>query len=408
MSNTKSNTDKLAILDVSWHHHKCFREIQETILHAARELGYDCLFTSDTSLDDRIYIVFSISICRIPLKNLPRRIILYNLEQIYANSPFFEKGWNYQDYLFQYPLWDYSLANISQLKQWGIDRIEYLPIGYMPQLTRISHAANKDIDVLFYGSINERRQKIIDGLLAKGVRVESLFGVYGEERDSYIARSKIVLNIHFYDAKIFEIVRISYLLANRVFVISEKGNNSEEEDYFSKGLVFCDYESLVDACIEYLDKDEEREKIAERGFQLMSQRPATEYLQKALTSTLETGIDETKFVVDFCRKIAAKTLFENGEYEEAIQLYEQSIEVDYTCWDSYIYLGLSYLYNGDELAAYLTWSNGIAALEKTGITEEKLESQFRQILSSEMAKHCGGYNEHFALKLERALQEGLL
>ncbi len=397
---------KLAILDVAWHHHKCFREIQETIYYAARELGYDCIFTSDTTLDDRIYIVFSVNICRIPLENLPRRIILYNLEQIYPDSPFFKEGWNYQDYLFQYSLWDYSLANIRQLKQWGIDRIEYLPVGYMPQLTRIPHAAKKDIDVLFYGSMNSRRQTILDSLSAKGAKVEYLFGVYGEERDSYIARAKIVLNMHFYDAKLFEIVRVSYLLANRVFVISETGDNSEEENYFAGGLVSCDYDSLVDTCMEYLDRQEERDKIAEKGFQLISQRPATLYLQNALNSTLETGINDTAFVVDFCRKKAAKTCFENGQYHEAIQLYEQSLNIDYYCWDSYIYLGLSYLYQGDDLTAYLTWGKGMATIvEKTGIKIEDLESHFKKLLLSEMAKHKTKGNHHLLLKLEQALQE---
>ena len=45
----------------------------------------------------------------------------------------------------------------------------------------------------------------------------------------WIARSKIVLNLHQYDAQVFEIVRVSYLLANRRAVVSERGANPTED-----------------------------------------------------------------------------------------------------------------------------------------------------------------------------------
>ena len=42
---------------------------------------------------------------------------------------------------------------------------------------------NKDIDVLFYGSINPRRKYIIDKLIENKIKVKTLFGVYEKERD---------------------------------------------------------------------------------------------------------------------------------------------------------------------------------------------------------------------------------
>jgi hypothetical protein len=110
--------------------------------------------------------------------------------------------------------------------------------------------------VLFYGSINERRWHIIQSLKAHGVRTETVFGVYGNERDKLIARSKILLNVHFYEAKVFEVVRVSYLLANQRFVISERGANLLEEDTFSGGVVFADYNDLVKTCLDFLSRSD--------------------------------------------------------------------------------------------------------------------------------------------------------
>ena len=57
------------------------------------------------------------------------------------------------------------------------------------------------------------------------VRAES--GVRGAERDALIARARLVLNLHFYPTAIFELVRVSYLLANGKAVVAECGPETE-------------------------------------------------------------------------------------------------------------------------------------------------------------------------------------
>ena len=46
------------------------------------------------------------------------------------------------------------------------------------------------------------------------------YGVYGAERDRLIARSRLVLNVHYFPTHIFEMIRVSYLLANRTAVVA--------------------------------------------------------------------------------------------------------------------------------------------------------------------------------------------
>ncbi|MBC8433700.1 MAG: hypothetical protein H8D96_17460 [Desulfobacterales bacterium] len=91
-----------------------------------------------------------------------------------------------------------------------------------------------------------------------------------------------MLNIHFYEAKVFEIGRVYYLLANRQFVISEPGNDQELERPVRDGLVFAPYNSLVEECVKYSSEDNLRTEIAEKGFARMQSLGQVQFLKKAL------------------------------------------------------------------------------------------------------------------------------
>jgi hypothetical protein len=263
----------------NYQHSQAFLEIGETIHYALLEIGYDSVLTTHTALRDRQHIILGSNLLPFYPKKLSSHSILYNLEQIAPGSPWLQSA--FLDILRQYPVWDYSLSNIEQFARLGITSVQYVPIGYMPQLTRIC-PDQEDIDVLFYGSLNERRWHILQSLKAHGVKVEAVFGLYGKERDRLIARSKIVLNIHFYEAKVFEVVRISYLLANQRFVISERGGNPVEEAGFSSGVIFANYDNLVKICLDFLSRPEDRKYIAQEGFKLMSQRSEIDYLKNVI------------------------------------------------------------------------------------------------------------------------------
>jgi hypothetical protein len=262
-----------------YQHSEAFREVGETLHYALLELGYDSILTDQTNIPNRQHIILGSNLLPFYPTQISSNSILYNLEQITPGSPWLQPA--FLDILQQYPVWDYSQSNIEQLARLGITSVQHVPIGYMPQLTRI-RPDEEDIDVLFYGSLNERRWRIIQSLRAHGVKAEAVFGLYGKERDRIIARSKIVLNIHFYEAKVFEVVRVSYLLANRRFVISERGCNPVEEAAFSAGIVFADYDELVKTCLDCLSRPEDRRCIAETGFQLMNHRVTTDYLKQII------------------------------------------------------------------------------------------------------------------------------
>jgi hypothetical protein len=242
-------------------------------------LGHDAIVTTRADLPDRQTIVLGPNLLARFSMPLAPGAILYNLEQA-GPGPWFEPA--VMALFRRMPVWDYGERNAANLAAMGVPQPRVVPIGWVPELERIVPAASPDIDVLFYGSWNERRAHVFDELRRAGARVEAVYGVYGAERDALIARSRVVLNVHFFEAKVFEIVRISYLLANGCAVVSERGAAPEDEAPFEEAVAFADYDGLARACLDLLERPAERARLSEAGRRIMRSRPETGFLKEAL------------------------------------------------------------------------------------------------------------------------------
>jgi SAM-dependent methyltransferase len=261
-------------------HTEAFREVAETLQFGLRSIGHSARIQENAFDPNATNILLGAHLLS-PQHALlvPYGSILYNLEQLggpVLSAQFYELARQHQ-------VWDYSLQNIEKWQALSCaHQPVHVPLGYVPELSRIEAAPNQDIDVLFYGSLNERRNLIVKTLKEAGAKVHVLFGVYGAERDKLIARSKIVLNVHFYDAKIFEIVRVSYLLANSKAVVAECSPGTEIEPELATSVLGVPYDSLVDKCMSLLEDERERRQLETRGFQRFSQRKESDILSKAL------------------------------------------------------------------------------------------------------------------------------
>ena len=234
-------------------HIEAFSELAILLTLSLRELGFDCDLTLNELDPNALNIILGFHL--LTANDIPPtiRYIVYQLEQLSENEGWFARTSTTMLPLLQnaYAVWDFSVENVAFLKQKGVDA-KYFPIGYHRGLERIN-SAPKDIDVLFYGSRNERRNKILEELLNRGLVVKALFGVYGEERDAWIARSKVVINIHFYEATLFESVRLSYLINNGVAVITEKSSHYPWEGV---PLKVVEYDTLVDETVKLVKSGE--------------------------------------------------------------------------------------------------------------------------------------------------------
>ncbi|HMD54486.1 MAG TPA: hypothetical protein VKJ65_08060, partial [Phycisphaerae bacterium] len=201
--------------------------------------------------------------------------VIYQLEQLTDRAGWFNESL-LQTLRQAKMIWDYSADNIAFLKGKGLTNLRHLPIGFHEALCAIPRVA-LDVDVLFYGSMNERRLKILNELRPH-CRLAQIFDLYGSQRDALIARSKIVLNLHYYQSMIMEQVRVSYLLNNACCVVSEDSPNNPFPDM----IAAVPYEQITQTCLSYLRDAAAREDLAQRGMKLFRQRPMVEYLRRVL------------------------------------------------------------------------------------------------------------------------------
>jgi GT2 family glycosyltransferase/Rps23 Pro-64 3,4-dihydroxylase Tpa1-like proline 4-hydroxylase len=268
----------------------CFVEIADALQEAFHFLGYECSITYDVQEVRGTAIVLAARLLHRIKDTLPNSIIIYNLEQLHDQMQLNSSIDAYMKNLRQYRVWDYSQRNRDYLEKMGCTVEAILPLGYSPCLTRIKNITNQDVDVLFYGTPHPRRTKIINELKSKGLNVVALHKVYGAERDAWIARSKVVINIHMQAANILEVARISYLLANRKCVVSEIGDDHSIEAPYQSAVAFCEYDALVDKCIELVNDEKLREAYEQAAFQAITAMPQHQFLENILKSQLKSTI----------------------------------------------------------------------------------------------------------------------
>lgn len=267
-------------------HHRAFDEVADTAAWAIRTLGHTVDIVWNTLPDTGLNIVFGAHLLpAAQARALSPDTVVCNFEPIDLQTTFAD--WSRIDALRQATVWDYSARNVEYIRALTDNgRVTHVPIGYAPLLTRIPSAPVQDIDVLFYGSMNARRMALLDRLEARGLAVARVFGVYGTERDALIGRAKVVLNVHFYEARVFELVRVSYLLANSKAVVAECDARTELADDLRPGLCLAPYDELEEAVVRLVHDDAERQRLAQRGFDGIRARRADALVAAPLADAL--------------------------------------------------------------------------------------------------------------------------
>ena len=261
-------------------HSYAFLELGELLYFSLQELGHDVSFGFNNMEPSASNVLIGCHLLDPSfIAQIPASTIILNTEQVYG-----ETDWNKPIFAWakHFQIWDYSPKNITKFNQLGIDRTKLLKIGFQRELARLDSSTPKEIDVLFYGSVNERRKVILDRLEAKGLKVKVLFGVYGKDRDEWIERSKVVLNHHYYESQIFEIVRVFYLLTNSVAVVGEVNEATSIDAMYQDGILAAQYEDLVDSCVELVRNPQLRDQIQLKALQAISQYPQAPFTEEVL------------------------------------------------------------------------------------------------------------------------------
>ena len=253
---------------------ECLTKVIKEVYNISIELIYDFkLLQNNTD---------TIIICNITSINDELLDILekYNSKKILINTEYYE-NFNvskYFDFLNNKPnfyLLEYNILNINYIKNTN-KNIDYhfIPLCYDSFLedyynSRIvkKNYNEKDIDILFFGSINKRREKILNSLKRKYKL--AIYKKYSNNSNTelcnLIERSKIVLNIMYYDNNIiFDYYRNSFILSTRTLLITEK---SSSKDYIiedglielENNVINVEYDKIIETVDYYLKNSSEEE-----------------------------------------------------------------------------------------------------------------------------------------------------
>src|SRR6056300_409058 len=183
-----------------FNNHKVFDDLTKGMFHCLLKENIHCQVVDRVNPNDRcLYIMFNLNAFN-EYDKLPDNFIAVQMEQTGVD----DSRWMRQEYYDvlnkAIEVWDYSKVNIKNFSKKVNVSINYVPILYMQCIeNKIKLSQKKDIDVLFMGSINNRRKKIMTELKNNGINVHiAPYNLWNEKRDNMLSRSKIVLNIHFY------------------------------------------------------------------------------------------------------------------------------------------------------------------------------------------------------------------
>jgi len=236
---------------------KWFYQVADALCWALRENRVECQIV-DKFEEKSMHIILGIQL----VDELPEKYIVYNFEQLSVSKELSEGFYNKLENSVE--IWDYSLNNVEFLKKKCLEA-RFLPFGWAPCLEVGSQEPT--LDILFLGGLSERRLRSLSSL----INYPKTFigsGCFYQDWDKLVARTKIGLNIHYYEPpSILEVCRLVPLMANRCLVISERSDDRWYDEQFEGKAVLIGKDEVVETSLQWLEKEEELKQKVEKAYQ---------------------------------------------------------------------------------------------------------------------------------------------
>ena len=209
-----------------------------------RRLGAEVSIGKNRLREDSINIIFGAHLGFSSALKQRYNCVFLNLEQLGEGGASVTK--DYLDLLRTSAVIDYDERNLAAYgcKAGDVPVVSFQWAPYLATTPALP-LQDRPIDLLFFGSINERRKAIFSRIEACGWSV-SLFDqpLYGEERDQFIRQAKAVFNCHFYESSRFEQARAFHTLSLGTPVISERTDRTTPSPAFEDSVTWVNDESL--------------------------------------------------------------------------------------------------------------------------------------------------------------------
>lgn len=262
-------------------------EIVEGFRLGLCELGYDVTWHYAQIDADRVNIIMfgAASLQWQAIAHLAPNCIVVNIEQLVEGGNAFNP--TYLEVLRNSYVWEYSELNFRRYAELGIPHASLVPLGYQPGAIDVPSEPEtppvEDIDVLFFGSLNARRHRLLDELRARGLHVVAHHSIPAEERSALLLRSKLMLNVSFLDTtRTVELPRLAVGFLARKAILTEIYDDSELRAELRQGLFGAPYEKLVDTAERLIAAPAERRERADLGHQLFTAKSQASFIQPAL------------------------------------------------------------------------------------------------------------------------------
>jgi len=211
-----------------------------------QEMGYRVELTKNRLRADAVNFIFGGHLGFDPDLAARYTCVLVNLEQVGSDGCNLAPA--YVEMLGRLPVIDYDPANVAAYRA-DPSEVAIVPFQFMPYLRRepLTPVAERPIDVLFIGSVNQRRFDLFEKIRAAGVEVSYFDGpLFGPERDAFIRQAKCMLNTGFYGRNRLEQTRLSHSLSLGTPVVSTRPNVGNDCGVFEDCTTWVDEAEIVD------------------------------------------------------------------------------------------------------------------------------------------------------------------
>ncbi len=188
--------------------------------HQFRRMGADVTLAKNRLRHDAVNFIFGAHLGFDADLRSRYTCVFVNLEQLGLGGAAVSDA--YLKLLGNAAVVDYDAANVNMYTA-HVDDVPLISFAHAPYLESDPMPIEaRPIDILFIGSLNARREHLIQQIEASGCNVTMLSSpVYGPERDELVKQAKAVLNCHFYESARFEQARAFQCMSLGTPVISE-------------------------------------------------------------------------------------------------------------------------------------------------------------------------------------------
>ena len=209
-----------------------------------RRLGAEVTIGKNRLREDSVNIIFGAHLGFPASLKQRYTCIFFNLEQLGEGGA--RVSQDYMDLLTSSAVMDYDERNLASYgcKAGDVPVVSFAAAPYLAS-DDVLPLESRPIDLLFFGSMNERRRALIQRIEACGWNV-AMFDqpLYCDERDHFIRQSKAVFNCHFYETSRFEQARAFHTLSLGTPVVSERTQRTQPPVAFEDAVSWVTDESL--------------------------------------------------------------------------------------------------------------------------------------------------------------------